>query len=153
MNTKRERIYYIDRIKVLLCVLVIAMHTSVAYGGAGSWYYNEKTDSAVLMLIFTMFNAICQSFFMGLFFFISAYFNPASYKKKGAINFLKDKFIRLGIPLVVFYFILNPTINYIVYTISNEGGISYYSFLYKSIIKLQNIGAGPLWFVQSLLIF
>ena len=63
----KRRIYYLDKIKVLLCVLVICLHTAVAYGASGSWFYNEKNNNLVECAVLTMFAAICQSFFMGLF--------------------------------------------------------------------------------------
>lgn len=33
MNQNSKRIYYLDRIKILLCILVIGLHTTIAYGG------------------------------------------------------------------------------------------------------------------------
>ena len=39
---------------------------------------------------------------MGLFFLISGYFVPRAYDRKGATAFLKDRFRRLGIPLLLF---------------------------------------------------
>jgi glucan biosynthesis protein C len=153
MINKDERINYIDRIKVLLCLLVIALHASVAYGGAGSWYYNEQTNSVVVKVVFTIFDAICQSFFMGLFFFISAYFTPASYNKKGAIKFLKDRLLRLGIPLLFFYFILSPTTIYTLNLFKYSKDSSYLNFLFDCIVYFKNLGTGPLWFVLALMIF
>ena len=42
-----------------------------------------------------------QSYFMSLFFFVSGYFVPASYDRKGRHDFLKDRFHRLGIPFLI----------------------------------------------------
>ena len=44
---------------------------------------------------------------MGLFFLISAYFLPVSFDRKGAAAFLRDRFVRLGIPLVVGYVVFS----------------------------------------------
>ena len=41
------------------------------------------------------------AFFMGLFFLISAYFVPSSFERKGTWTFLKDRFLRLGIPFAL----------------------------------------------------
>lgn len=153
MNQNSKRIYYLDRIKILLCLLVIGLHTSIAYGGAGSWYYNEDVNSPIMSILFTIYDAVCQSFFMGLFFFISAYFTVPSYNKKGCRNFLKDRFIRLFIPLCIFYFILNPTTVYFLEKIAHRKQISYFQYMYDSIINLDNLGFGPLWFVEALIIF
>ena len=39
---------------------------------------------------------------------MAGYFTPRSYDRKGPWAFLKDKLVRLGIPLVVFWFVINP---------------------------------------------
>ena len=65
-------------------------HAFVTYGAPGSWYYNEKTTHIGALVPMTLFVAVNQSFFMGLFFFMSAYFTPTSYDKKGALNFILD---------------------------------------------------------------
>lgn len=153
MNQNSKRIYYLDRIKILLCLLVIGLHTSIAYGGAGSWYYNEDVNSPIMSILFTIYDAVCQSFFMGLFFFISAYFTVPSYNKKGCRNFLKDRFIRLFIPLCIFYFILNPTTEYFVDKALQGKQSSYFQYLFNSIINFEHIGFGPLWFVEALILF
>lgn len=153
MNQKSKRIYYLDRIKILLCLLVIGLHTNIAYGGAGSWYYNEEVNSPITNILFTIYNAVCQSFFMGLFFFISAYFTVPSYNKKGCKNFLKDRFVRLFIPLCIFYFILNPTTEYFVDKAVRGNQSSYFQYLLASIINFRHIGFGPLWFVEALILF
>ena len=38
---------------------------------------------------------------MSLFFFVSGYFVPTSYDRKGRHDFLKDRFHRLGIPFLI----------------------------------------------------
>lgn len=92
------KIHYINNIKSFLALLVIVFHTNSAYGGEGGWYYVEPTNDVIAVSILTLINALCQSFFMGLFFFISAYFSPKSYDKKGFYTFLKGRISKLLIP-------------------------------------------------------
>ncbi len=153
LEEKSKRIYYLDSLKILLCVLVIIHHTTIAYGGSGGWYYIEEVNNAAVNIIFTIFNAVCQSFFMGLFFFISAYFILSSYNRKGTYNFIKDRLIRLLIPLCIFYFILHPTTIYFVERVKSGHTISYLKYMYTCITQIDNMGFGPLWFVEALLIF
>lgn len=153
MNQKSKRIYYLDRIKILLCLLVIGLHTTIAYGGTGDWFFKEEVHDDLINAVFTIYDAVCQSFFMGLFFFISAYFTVPSYNKKGCRHFLKDRAVRLFIPVGIFYFILHPTTNFIVEKMSLKKSISYFEFMYDSIINGHNLGFGPLWFVFALIIF
>jgi len=60
-----------------------------------------------------------------MFFFISGYFTPSSFRKKGKYAFIRDKFKRLGIPFVVvswFYFPL--CMLSAIYMINNIGSVS-----------------------------
>ncbi len=94
------RLGYLDSLKVLLTGLVIAHHAGQAYGPTGGrWPIFEPERAAILGPFFSV-NA---AFFMGLFFLISAYFLPAAFDRKGTAGFLRDRFVRLGIPLVVAY--------------------------------------------------
>ena len=51
-----------------------------------------------------IFIDINQAYFMGLLFLISGYFSPQSLDRKGPARFVRDRLIRLGIPLVVAVF-------------------------------------------------
>ncbi|MCF2491038.1 acyltransferase [Dyadobacter sp. CY347] len=145
-----SKIVYIDYLKVLLTALVIAHHAFVTYGAPGGWYYSEKTTLLGATMVMTMFVAVNQSFFMGFFFFLSALFIPSSFKKKGAAVFIKDRFFRLGIPLLFYSFILAPVMNYLVYYYAGKHHITFMQFLsgYDSWISV-----GVLWFVVALLLF
>jgi hypothetical protein len=61
-----------------------------------------------MLFLFIFFN---QAWFMGAFFLLAGYFVPGSYDKKGAGSFLKERLIRLGIPLIIWIFVLNPISN------------------------------------------
>jgi len=151
------RLYFVDYLRAALVCLVILHHTAITYGGSGSFYYTEPaTDSSAsgLLSLFTNFN---QAWFLGAFFLLSAYFTPGSYDRKGAKKFLKDRLIRLGIPLLVFFFVLNPLTIYLAFyhmtpaeLVAN--GITPPMGLNLTFIS-QSVGTGPLWFVEMLLIF
>jgi fucose 4-O-acetylase-like acetyltransferase len=91
----------IDTIRILLTFLVIIHHVSIVYGGAGGWYWKE-TQSLNFFLV--AFNTVNQSFFMGVFFLLAGYFSRFSIEKKVGKLFLKDRVIRLGIPLFAYFF-------------------------------------------------
>jgi glucans biosynthesis protein C len=93
-----RRLEYLDSLKVVLTMLVIAHHAGQAYGPTGGrWPIFEAERAAILGPFF----AVNAGFLMGLFFLISAYFLPASFDRKGASRFLLDRLVRLGVPLVV----------------------------------------------------
>jgi fucose 4-O-acetylase-like acetyltransferase len=144
------KIAYIDNLKVVLTVLVVLHHTFITYGAPGGWYYSEKTTQATTQIFMTVFVATNQSFFMGFFFFISAYFTESSYQKKGATRFIADKVKRLGIPLVFYSFILSPVLSYLVYRFGQGHNITYKQYLSGF---HHWVDFGVLWFVAALLLF
>lgn len=148
MNTS-SRLWYIDNLRIFLISLVVLHHLSITYGAPGSWYYNETEagfPEIIPMLLFVLTN---QSFFMGMFFFVSAFFILPSLKRKGTGKFLKDRLIRLGIPLLFFYFILSPLTVFLHHRFIQGEEVSLIDFW----INQKGTGFGPLWFVEALLLF
>ncbi|MFB9843488.1 acyltransferase family protein [Mucilaginibacter ginsenosidivorans] len=145
-----NKIVYIDHLKVILTVLVILHHTFITYGAPGGWYYFQKTTNEIIKIPMTLFVAVNQSFFMGFFFFLSALFVPSSYNKKGPAKFIKDRVIRLGVPLIFYSFILGPAMNYLVYYFGYGHHITFIQYLrgYDDWIDF-----GVLWFAAALLLF
>jgi len=135
---------------VLLTVLVVLHHAFIAYGGPGGWYYRQPATNLRTLLPITIFVSTNQSFFMGLFFLLAAYFIEPSLKRKGTWVYLKDRFKRLVIPLLFYSLVLSPGINFMAYR---------YGFLKKDTLaqylSAYNDWANPgvLWFVVALLLF
>ncbi|MFX1336864.1 MAG: acyltransferase family protein, partial [Promethearchaeota archaeon] len=155
-QTHLTRVHYLDNLKVFLTVLVVLHHTAITYGAYGSWYYYatylEGSNDPLTSILLTIVTAINSSFFMAAFFLLSGYFTPGSYNRKGSVVYLKDRFIRLGIPFLSFVTIIIPLLIY--YRNFTVFGVEYsllefYTLLLKKGIILN---AGPLWFVQALLI-
>ena len=97
-----SRLLFVDNIRVFLTILVVLHHLMIIYSGNGSWIYNENREDEVTEALGAWFCSVNQAYFMGLFLLISAYFVPGSYDRKGAGRFLKDRLIRLGIPLLLY---------------------------------------------------
>lgn len=147
----REKLHYLNNIKVTLTIFVILVHVAVTYGSVGGWYYYEHGNEEWVNILLTAFNAIQQSYFMGFFFFISALFIPRSYEKHGAIGFIKKKAIRLGLPLLLYMFVISPTIRVMLIKMNEFDNRSVWTVFIQDGYKY--IGTGPLWFVMALLIF
>ena len=153
---RRPRLYFVDYLRAGLVSLVMLHHTAITYGAIGSWYYTEPPvgPGTALLTLFTNFN---QAWFMGAFFLISGYFSPSSFDRKGPRQFLKDRLIRLGIPLVVFFFVLSPITVYIAFSHLPSSQVVAAGFTPPLTFNWQfyvnSVGTGPLWFVEMLLIF
>src|SRR5512136_914363 len=151
-----SRLLFVDNIRVFLTILVILHHLMIIYAGTGNWPYMEGRQDYVVDGIGSWFCATNQSYFMGLFLLISAYFVPGSYDRKGAGRFLKDRLIRLGIPLALYSWVINPLFVYGALTIGADLRMPLWRFIlteYFSKYGQPLLGAGPLWFVEVLLIF
>lgn len=145
-----QRDLYIDRLRTVMTALVLLHHTAITYGASGGWFFYELHASAApSSLLLTLFCATNQAYFMGFFFLLAGYFTPASLERKGYARFLGDRFLRLGIPLVVFIFILGPLTAAMVAAHEGKGFWGVFPYLWNHTIIIN----GPLWFAQALLMF
>jgi glucan biosynthesis protein C len=146
------RLLFVENIRVFLTILVILHHLMIIYAGSGSWgLYTEGRQDTITAVLGTWFCAVNQAYFMGFFLLISAYFVPGSYDRKGAGHFLKDRLIRLGIPLIVYSWIISPLSYALVRYVTLGQTLPWWQYLPG--VGGSLIGNGPLWFVEVLLIF
>jgi len=152
---KPTRMFFLDNLKILLTILVIMHHTMMTYGVLGDWYFKDPNTDEVSSFIFIILSGLNQGFFMALFFFISTYFIPGSYNRKGPKKFLKDRFIRLGIPYLIYIAIVNPVMEYLLFCESKIPFFQFYALQFQSFAGIEDFlsGNGPLWFVLTLIIF
>ncbi len=145
-----SRDLYIDRLRSVMTALVLFHHTAITYGASGGWFYSElHPTTAPSSLLLTLFVTTNQAYFMGFFFLLAGYFTPASLERKGYRHFLGDRFLRLGIPLLAFGFILGPLTAGIVTAAQGHGFWPTIAYLWNH----KEFINGPLWFAQALLIF
>lgn len=141
---------YIDRLRSIMTACVILHHTAITYGAVGGWFYYELHPSgSITSLLLTMFCATQQAYFMGFFFLLAGYFTPGSLERKGYARFIGDRFLRLGLPLLAFGFVLGPLTDAMVTAAEGRGFWSTFVWLWNHKV----FGNGPLWFAQALLIF
>ncbi len=148
------RLLFVDNIRVLLTIQVLLFHLMIIYAGTGSWFYKEGREDFVTGALGAWFVTVSQAYFMGLFLLVSAYFVPGAYDRKGPGGFLRDRLIRLGIPLAVYSWILRPPLVYL-YLRSTQGlRMSWWRYFPGEYFRSNSLlGPGPLWFVETLLIF
>jgi glucan biosynthesis protein C len=156
-DRKPSRLFFIDHLRSFLMILVVLHHVSLVYGASlqGYYYVEPPYTDPLAFLVLLIFALVNQSWFMGAFFLLAGYFTPASFDRKGPGAYLKDRLLRLGIPLLIFYFVLSP-ISFIGYYLmpAEMTGIStpltWQSFwqAYPNFLSI-----GPLWFVAMLLVF
>jgi peptidoglycan/LPS O-acetylase OafA/YrhL len=153
IETPKHRLAFIDNLRSLVIMLVIAVHAGVTYSGFGGWYYIEGSPEKLNIpetVFFGFFLSFMQAWTMGILFFISAYLAVKSLSKRGIKNFIKERLFRLGLPLLIYTFIISPLIYFVLLNGQIENNIlkSYLYFLFNF-----RWLTGPLWYVQTLLIF
>ena len=148
---KAARLTYLDTLRVILICLVIAQHAAITYGASGSWIYTDPVKDDITGILLSLMNGINQSFFMGLFFFVSGYFTPGSYDRKGIGRFWKDRLLRLGIPLVLYTWLLNRIPHYIIALGEPTPPASFWEYVWRT--ALTQPDEGPTWFLLMLLAF
>ena len=141
-----RHLYFADNLRIALTVLVIAHHVGQAYGPTGgAWPIQEETRAAVLGPFFT----VNRSFFMSLFFMLSGYFMVMSYDRHGPRRFLKSRALRLGVPLLVFFFLIIPVQQYLCHLglgrIRSLSFWEYYARIYFGAGGRPADWTGPMW--------
>lgn len=140
----------IDALRAAVTLLLVFHHTAITYGAIGGWYYKEIAPSVSLSgVLLILFCTINQAWFMGLFFLLSGYFTPPAFDRHGAAGFVRERVIRLGIPLLVYFLLLHPLTEALAQTAKGRSFITVFVYQWMH----ARFEPGPLWFAEALLIF
>jgi len=149
----KPKLHYMNNIKIFLTNIVILFHIAICVGEQGEFVgwlptiASKNPSSDWGLQILNAFMALTVLYFMQLFFFISGFFVPKSFDKKGSFVFLQERIKRLGIPPVVYTFFIGPYV---------QTGLQYLFFYngsdnFGSIVPLT--APGVTWFPQQLIVF
>jgi glucans biosynthesis protein C len=147
----KHRDAYLDNLKILLVVGVIALHTAITYGFDGSWYlesYDEMSGAVVDVL--TVVLGTGWLFGLGLFFLIAGRLTGPSLDRKGPRRFAQDRLVRLGIPLVAYTLLISPFLEYVDHRENGAGTEQLWPFVRE---QVWSFAPGPTWFLEALLLF
>jgi fucose 4-O-acetylase-like acetyltransferase len=147
------RLSFIDNIRWSMIILVLSMHACDTYSPFGNWYYVDRQPTGLgTKLFFAVYQSFLQAFFMAVLFFIAGYFSAAAYDRKGFAPFIRDRFIRLGLPTLLYMFAIGPPTQYFLSWTWGSGG-----FAHQWLLHLKDgewlSETGPMWFCAALLVF
>jgi glucans biosynthesis protein C len=157
MGKKTDRAIWLDYLRAFITMLVVAHHSSLAYTTFASFNkqaYNASTHPIVDTArsfgldIFEDFNDV---FFMALMFLISGIFVLPAIARKGTRTFVRDRFYRLFIPLLIAVTLLMP-LAYLSSWHLAHGNYDLHAFL-VDFITVEHWPAGPAWFIGILFLF
>lgn len=139
----------VDRLRAGTTLLVVCHHTAITYGAMGGWYYQETPpDGSLTSMLLVFFCTVNQAWFMGLFFLLAGYYSPGALAAKGWGRFVRDRLLRLGLPLLFYGLVLGPATVALARTAQGRPfGVT--------LLRLWGEGVfekGPLWFAWALLL-
>ncbi len=114
-----------------------------------SWYYEERTASAVAEVVLAVLFLPTALFAMAVLFLVAGMLTARSMARKGAQGFWRGRLLRLGVPVVVFVLVVDPATS----VLGVWGSGDYADFATMVRYEFTHPGSGPMWFVAALLSF
>jgi glucan biosynthesis protein C len=147
------RLAFIDNVRWSMIVLVLSMHAADTYSPFGNWYYVDRQPMGLpTKIFFGVYQSLLQAFFMALLFWVAGYFSSAAYDRKGLAPFVRDRCLRLGVPTLIYMFVIGPLTQYFLSRTWGSGG-----FWHQWLVHLKDgeflSETGPMWFAAALLAF
>ena len=148
------RLPWIDHLRTAAILLVVNMHACVTYSHVGDWYMTAESEPTLAAKVpFIVWQGMLQSFFMGLLFFVSAYFAAGSLARRGPGGFARERLVRLGLPALLYMLVIHPFILLALNPWNHDFGPPA-AFYARYIMSGTFLGeSGPLWFAVALLLF
>jgi glucans biosynthesis protein C len=151
-----QRLVFIDNLRWSAISMVVVMHAAVTYSPFGSWYYRERPAlSLAAKFAFATYQSFQHAVSMGLLFGIAGYFAASALERKGATAFLKERFFRLGLPLLLYVFVVGPlTEHFLARSWNAHPPRSFADDWLRHVLDGEILnGSGPLWFCLVLIVF
>ncbi|MDR6943593.1 acyltransferase family protein [Mucilaginibacter pocheonensis] len=148
-----QRQTYLDWLRILSIAGVLILHSAMPYAEGEIWHIRDKETST--LLLYTV--GFLHLFRMPLLFFISGTVSYYMMQRRSALSFIKLRFTRLFIPLLVGIFIIVPPQIYMERLAHGFTG-NYWDF-YKTVFEFVPYPQGGsfswhhLWFIAYLFIY
>jgi len=142
------RIVALDRARTFTTLLVVIHHSVVNY----TYFGNGDRIRWLGFDLVVLFN---DSFFMAFMFLISGLFVHDSLTRRGAADYLRRRFFRLGVPLLVSIFVLIPIAYYasfLRYHFPGTNDFNFFHFWWHT-MTIGPWPSGQSWFLWVLLVF
>jgi peptidoglycan/LPS O-acetylase OafA/YrhL len=152
------RLHYIDWLRVLAVLLLFPYHTLRVFNANDPWYV--KAD--FLSMPLSYFLNFISVWHMELLFLLAGVSTFFALRKRSGRQYLGERFLRLGVPLVFGIFVLIPPQTYDGARFNSGYSASYLHYITSGDFLRFNIkdggdyyggfGVGQLWFIMVLLL-
>lgn len=143
------RIPWMDRLRVVTIAGVVVAHVATAYVVDIGWYYEERTTSTLLsdLLLLPFFPAAV--FGLAPLFMIAGWLSGRSLSRRSPGAFARSRLLRLGIPVLVYFALVDPIADYL-----GGAAVGETRSLGSYLVDLGgDHDVGPVWFLIALLVF
>lgn len=142
-NAAAARLHGVDAIRGLALVLGVVLHATMSFfPGPSIWVVADSQRSAALSALFYVIHVLR----MATFFFIAGYFARVLHGRLGTTRFVRDRLLRIGVPLVLWWPVSLGTI--IAVAAAQTGGTASAS---APPLRVTQFPLTHLWFLYVLL--
>eukprot|EP01042_Synura_sphagnicola_P015164 gene15164-19179_t len=98
-NQNSERFHDLDAVRGLALLLGVALHASMSFIEPQMWVIKDVSSDVGLGVLFY----VIHMFRMTTFFVMAGFFAHMLMDKRGLGGFIKNRLVRVGVPLVAFW--------------------------------------------------
>lgn len=146
----RARETYIDHLRGFMFALMAFDHALHAYAqNWGRFWFIQDFDRSLVWDALYLFD---QSIIMPMIFFMSGLYVLPSLERRGIKEYLKHRFVKLGIPFIVCIPLIVPLLSFPRHQLTVDSSMDYWTYWAK-VFFFDKMQAGPLWVCYALFLF
>ncbi|MEN8236290.1 MAG: acyltransferase family protein [Pseudomonadota bacterium] len=156
---ENQRLHFIDHLRAFMFLLMAFDHSlhAYAYYWGRFWFFRDHDRSIGFDVLYLQ----NQSIIMPMLFFIFGMFVLPSLARRGAWGYVKERFIRLGIPYIIGIPLMIPLLSYPKYHDFVNSDVGYFEFwlgsdfqFWNSIFFTERLqGGGPFWVLYAMALY
>lgn len=164
IQKSQDRFHFIDYLRAFVVILVVVDHVAMAYAFRfGDVWFLKDSDRGTF---YDVLHLIIDAFHMPILFLLAGMFVVPSLSRRGVVNFMKERWIKLGIPFVIGISTLVPFMTYPKY-LWKGGDLGFFDYLSDKFFTVEwrvsdwfeftypaltgDIGPAGFWFLYFLM--
>ena len=149
-----SRLDYLDATRAFALVIGVVFHASLSFMPVFMGWAVQDVSTSPLIEKFMM---ISHSFRMETFFLLAGFLGHLTFHRKGAVDFIRTRALRIAVPFIVGWFLLHPLLvsGWIMGSMSLRGDVNVLTGLRGGFQSLSTLPSGiftgsHLWFLYYL---
>lgn len=167
-----DRHIFLDNLRSLLVLLIVALHAAAAYSSVIPWWYAYDAPGGAF---FDITVAAVDAFDLSALYFLAGFFTLESLRRRDTGPYVKGRLLRLGVPYVLLTLLWVPAITYVGHLRWPEwrslpGPLSFWEYWREGMaaldwspmlitrlgdprLRIDTLTPAHLWFVSLLILF